>query len=316
MKKDSNNIIVFGFLFFSLLFFKGYSQENTWIGFIKDSTSSILDGTVQKFYYYQSTKKEMMPLVVSLHQWSADFTTYRHSLAPQTKEKNWNYIHPEFRGPNNHIKACGSRYVIEDIDDAIDWAIQYLNVDTTQIYVVGASGGGYAALCSFMKSRHTVKEYSVWVPITDLKRWYFESFARKPKYAKDIIRCTCRNSDEIDIDKMVKRSPLYWKTPVEKLNDSKLKIYTGIHDGYTGAVPIIHSISFFNKVVASLGGGKDDQVSCEEIKWMLTTQTSPMYINKKIGDRDIHYSKFYKNVSLTIFEGGHEILVNEVLPKE
>lgn len=290
------------------------SQEKPWEGFQKDSIVSSLDGSIQKFYYYKSSAKKEMPLIVSLHQWSSDYSTYNNSLASQAKEKNWNYIHPDFRGSNNHFKSCGSRYVLEDIDEAVDWAIKNLPVDTANIYVVGASGGGYTALCSFMKSRHRVKEYSVWVPITDLKRWYFESKSRNSKYANDIIHCTCENFNEINLDEAMKRSPLYWNTPVGKLSSCKLKIYAGINDGYTGAVPIIHSIAFFNKVVADIGGGKNDQVSCEETKWMLTTRTTPDIIYGKISDRDILYAKAYKNVSITIFEGGHEILVDHVLP--
>lgn len=293
-----------------------YSQEKSWNGFQKDSIVSSLDGVVQHFYYYSSTGVEKKPLVVSLHQWSSDYTSFKNSLAPQAKEKNWNYIHPDFRGPNNQPKACGSKYVIEDIDEAIDWAITHLPVDTSLIYVVGASGGGYAALCSFMKSRRKVKEYSIWVPITDLKRWYFESKSRNSKYAGDIVKCTCEDCTEINLEEAVKRSPLYGEVPVGKLNSSMLKIYAGIHDGYTGAVPIVHSIAFFNKIVASLGGKNEDQVSPEDQNQMLTTRTTPGKISRKIGDRDVLYSKMYKNVSLTIFEGGHEILVDEILNEE
>jgi hypothetical protein len=164
-----------------------------------------------------------------------------------------------------------------------------------------------------MKSRHKVKEYSVWVPISDLKRWYFESESRNSKYATDIIRCTCENCNEINLEMAVERSPLYWETPVDKLNDCKLKIYVGIHDGYTGSVPIIHSLLFYNKIVNDTGGSESSYVSCDEMTWMLTTRTSPRQTKEKIGDREIHYFKTFKNVSLTIFEGGHEILVDSVL---
>jgi len=205
-----------------------YSQEKPWHGFTKDYITSSLDSVKQYFYYYESIGDENKPLVVSLHQWSADYSIYRNSLAHETKAKNWNYIHPDFRGPNKHVKACGSEYVIADIDESIDWAIKNLPVDTTRIFIVGASGGGYAALCHFMKSRHKIKEYSVWVPISDLKRWYFESKSRNSKYATDIIRCTCEDCNEINLELAVERSPLYWETPVNKLDDCKLKIYAGI----------------------------------------------------------------------------------------
>ncbi len=312
------NIIRLAMLFFTLIngiLHNGYSQENVWYGFTKDSITSSLDGVKQFFYYHQSTGAENRPLIVSLHQWSADYSTYKNSLAHETKGKNWNFIRPDFRGPNNHFKACGSKYVIADIDEAIDWAVKNLPVDTNHIYIVGASGGGYAALCHFMKSRYKVKEYSVWVPISDLKRWYFESKSRNSKYATDIIQCTCEDCNEINLELAMERSPLYWKTPVNKLDDCKLKIYAGIHDGYTGSVPIIHSLLFYNKIVKDIGGSESNYVSCDEMTWMLTTRTSPSQTKGKISDREIRYFKTFKNVSLTIFEGGHEILVDSILEK-
>jgi hypothetical protein len=304
------------FLFFGLAWISTpcFSQKLEWEGFHKDSTISSLDGIVQRFYYYKSTESGRQPLVVFLHQWSWDYASFKNSLAPQTREKNWNFMHPDFRGPNNHRKACGSDYVIRDIDEAIDWAIQNLDIDTSRIYVVGASGGGHAALCSFMKSRHRVKEYSVWVPITDLKQWYFEIQTKNPKYAEDIIHCTCGDCQGVDLDEAVNRSPLFWKTLVEKLGSCKLKIYAGIHDGYTGAVPVSHSINFFNKVVSESGGEINDLISDMEMNFMVTKQKGPGEKYGRIGDRDIIYYKTFKNVSLTIFEGGHEILVDEVLP--
>lgn len=311
-----------GIIYFLVLILSYWTQDNTedevknyndWNKFSIDSIASSLDNEIQRFYYYKSLSKKMMPLVVSLHQWSSDYTNFKNSLAPQVKERGWNYIHPDFRGPNNHLKACGSDCVISDIDAAIDWAKKNLSVDTTQIYIVGSSGGGYAALCHFMKSDHKVKEYSVWVPISDLKRWYFESKYRNPKYSTDIIKCVGKRNNKIDIKEAVECSPLYWETPVNKLNGCKLKIYAGIHDEYTGSLPIVHSLSFYNKIVEDSGGTKSNQVSSDEMIWMLTTRSSPCKIKGTIGNRQIHCFKTFKNVSLTIFEGGHEMLADKVL---
>lgn len=291
------------------------SQNGKWVGFEKGSTISSLDNEIQCFYYYRSELPGKQPLVISLHQWSADYKEFKNSLAPEVKEKKWNYIHPDFRGANKHIKACGSDFVIADIDDVIDWALKNMQVDKNEIYIVGASGGGYAALCSFMKSKHDIKEYSVWVPITDLKRWYFESKSRKSRYAHDIIACTCNDCDSLNEEKAIERSPLYWKTPVEKLNKTKLNIYAGIHDGYAGSVPIIHSILFYNKIVLDLGGSEKDIITDDEIIWLLTTRTSYQSTNSKedyLGDRKVILKRNFKNVSFTLFEGAHEILTNSV----
>lgn len=311
MKLNQLLCLVFSFLLFGQQLF---SQESKWTEFNKDSIKSLLDKEVQYFYYYKSSQKDQ-PLVVSLHQWGADYKEYNNSMAPQTKLKNWNFIHPDFRGANKHIKACGSEYVINDIDETIDWAIKNMNVDTDRIYIVGASGGGYAALCSFMKSRHKIKEYSVWVPITDLGKWYFESKSRKSHYAKNIIDCTCNDCDSLDEKKAIIRSPLYWKTPLSKLRDTKINVYAGVNDGYVGAVPITHSINFYNKIVSDLGGMEINKISKDEIIWLLTARTSPpdFKYNRKIGGRKIIYFKSYKNISITIFDGGHEILVDDIL---
>lgn len=293
-----------------------FPKNAEWSGYILDSISSSMDVEMQHFYYYRSDLSKKQPLVISLHQWSANYAEYKNSLAPEIKARQWNYIHPDFRGANKHMKSCGSDFVVSDIDDIIDWAIMNLPVDTTQIYVVGASGGGYAALCSFMKSKHNVKEYSVWVPITDLKRWYFESKSRKNNYANDIIRCTCGDCEDMDELKAMARSPLYWDVPVDKLKSTKIKLYAGIHDGYTGSVPIIHSLLFYNKIVESLGGFDGDVISNEDIIWLLTTRTSRTEWKNGddafIGNRKIIFHKSYENVSLVLFEGAHEILTNIV----
>eukprot|EP01034_Spumella_vulgaris_P027206 gene27206-33895_t len=80
-------------------------------------------------------------------------------------------------------------YVIADIDEAIDWALKNMDVDKTNIYIVGYSGGGYATLAMYMKSRHSIKAFSAWASIADLTAWYAESLERKNKYVQEIIAC-------------------------------------------------------------------------------------------------------------------------------
>jgi len=300
-----------------ILLFSGNSsltaQDNEWNGFGTDSVVSPLDGYVNRFHYYRSRSAGNKPLIVSIHQWSADYRHSKNSMAEQARNEDWNFIFPDLRGPNNHPKACGSDYLIADIDQAIEWAVNHLPVDASAIYVVGASGGGYNALCHFMKSRYPVKEYSVWVPITDLDSWYHESVSRKSKYARDIENCICENCEGYKSEWAKARSPLYWETPVEKLKTTPLRIYAGIHDGYTGAVPITHSLRFFNKITGDMGIPDYVRVTPDEMIWMLTARTCPSFSRYKIGSRDVLYNKSIGNLSLTIFEGGHEILVDEVI---
>lgn len=280
----------------------------------KDSIQSALDGKVQVFYYGKTTQNAPQPLVVELHSWSNTADSQKEILATQAHAKGWNYIFPNFRGVNNHAKACCSEFVIADIDEAIDWALKNMNVDKKKIYVVGNSGGGYATMAMYMKSRHNIASFSAWSSISDLTAWYPQSVERKNRYGPEIIKCIGAG-EVFDAEKAKERSPLFWKTPVKKRKKSTLQIYAGIHDGYTGSVPISHSINFYNKLLTDTHEKDQSRyVSDEDASTMLKTQTFPTQNpTKTIENRVVLYQKSSKKITLTIFEGTHEILKNAAL---
>ena len=282
----------------------------------KDSIKSRLDGNIQQIYYFRSSEKNPQPLVVQLHSWSYPADSLKTALLDlEATSKNFNYIFPNFRGANNHIKACCSDYVISDIDEAIDWAVKNMKVDKAKIYIVGVSGGGYATLAMYMKSRHNIKAFSAWVPVSDLEKWYIESTERKNKYASEIIKCT-NETESFDIKKARERSPIYWTTPINKRKNSILQIFAGIHDGHEEywPIPISHSINFYNKLLRDNGiTDSSTYVPKKDLLQMLDYQTFATTTHMTIGDRPILYQKKTKLVMLTIFEGGHEMLSKEVL---
>ncbi len=266
------------------------------------------DGSLQKAYFYASADGRRQPLTVSLHTWSGDYTQ-NDPLVKQCLLNDWNYIHPDFRGPNWTAPACGSPLVLSDIDDAIQYAIDHGNVNPDEIHVIGVSGGGYATLMAFLNTRHKVKSFNAWAPISDLERWYYESAGRGNNYAKHILKCTSSENGKLDVKEARKRSPMYMEIPENAANRGKLYIYEGIHDGYTGSVPVTQSFIFYNRMVRALGGGKKDVVSKGDMLKMVTMQ---LYIPDQhegyIADRRIHYKRNFKNLQLLIFEGGHEML--------
>ncbi len=269
---------------------------------------------MQVFYYDKSTTSTPQPLVVELHSWSNTADSQKDMEAVQAHAKNWNYIFPNFRGVNNQPKACCSEFVLADIDEAIDWALKTMNVDRKQIYVVGNSGGGYATMAMYMKSRHDIASFSAWSSISDLSTWYGQSVERKNRYGPEIIKCTSAG-EVFDVQKAKARSPLYWETPIKKRKNSWLQIYAGIHDGYTGSVPISQSINFYNKLLTdSKEKDKSRYVSESDAAIMLQTQAFPAQAPANmIGNRAILYQKSSKNITLTIFEGTHEILKDVAL---
>jgi predicted peptidase len=292
-----------------------YSQTIQRPNFLKkDSIQSTLDKNTQVFYFDKSTSSKAKPLVVELHSWSNTADSQKDILAEQAHIKNWNYILPNFRGVNNHLKACCSEFVISDIDEAIDWALQHMNVDKKNIYIIGNSGGGYATMAMYMKSRHNIRAFSAWSSISDLATWHKESLERKNKYAAEIIQCTNANG-LLDDQKARERSPLFWETPIKKRKNSALQIYAGIHDGYTGSVPISQSIKFYNKLLIDTDETDDARyVSPDDASTMLKTQSFPLKKPiKKIDNRAILYQKSSKKITITIFEGTHEILKNVAL---
>jgi len=290
------------------------TQNKIWgAEFQKIEIPSSLDDSLQKAFFYKSTATSPQPLIVSLHTWSGDYSQ-QDPLAQQIVEKNWNYIHPDFRGPNNTYQACGSKWVIQDIEDAITFAIQEGNVDTTEIHIIGASGGGYATTLMYMQTQHPVKSFSAWVPITNLVDWYYESLGRKNKYADHIWQAT-QSDNALNIEEAKSRSSYFMETPVEKRKNSKLTIYAGIHDGYTGSVPITQSINFYNKLVEDIEPSNAEAIIPTEISLQLVTKRNNAGKKTKemLGDRSVIFQKNFRNVHLVLFEGGHEMLADVAL---
>ncbi|MEM6845877.1 MAG: prolyl oligopeptidase family serine peptidase [Bacteroidota bacterium] len=288
-----------------------YAQTD-WRGFSLDSVQSEIDEKWQPFYYWKAERPNR-PLVVVLHTWSGDYAQTNNSLAHQVKVKNWNYVHPNFRGSNNHPEACGSELVVTDIDQTIDWALENLPMNPDSVFVLGASGGGYATLVTYMKSRHRICGFHAYVPISDLAAWYEESLVRTPRYAQNILDCTSSEDSVLNVTEAKRRSPLYWHTPLEQRKDATLHLYAGVHDGYTGSVPITHSINFYNKVLRDAGVTDTTALVDDKTIIRLLTRQRGTNSGQFIGGRKVHLRRNWQNISLTIFEGGHEMLDNVAL---
>ena len=279
------------------------SNINKWDGFSRVQIRSNADGSLQPAYFVASRARILKPLVVSLHTWSGDYSQ-NDPLAGMTKGEGWNYIHPDFRGPNWTKDACLSNKAVSDIDDAIQYAINSGSVDIEKIFVVGVSGGGYATLGSYLKTSHNIKAFLSWAPISDLSAWFHQSRSRNAKFVQDILQCTS-DGTILNESEARQRSPMFWDLPVKP--KGRLEIFAGINDGYGGSVPISHSIQFFNRVVAHYGY-LESRIGEDDIVKLLTRGVKKENGSDKIGDREVLYAKNTTLVSITIFNGDHEIL--------
>jgi hypothetical protein len=89
----------------------------------------------------------------------------------------------------------------------------------------------------------------------------------------------------------------------------RLEIYAGINDGYTGSVPISHSIEFFNRTVDHYGY-PDSKVGQTDIVRLLTRGIERNDHPSTIGDREVLFRRDTRPVSLVIFDGAHEMLTD------
>ncbi len=274
---------------------------------------SSADSLVQKAWFYKTKTKISQPLIISLHTWRGDYNQ-EDPLTKEILQRDWNYIHPDFRGPNNNPAACGSSLVITDIEDAILFAVKNGNVDTNNVHIIGVSGGGYAAMLSYLKINYPVKSFSTWAGISNLNDWYWESKGRNLKYATDLEQVAI-NNNQMDWEELDNRSPMKLIVPSDKRKNAALHIFTGIHDGYTGSVPISHSVLFYNKIAKELFPDKKETIVADSLLISMLSKRINPYADTfhTLNGRKIHLQKQLPGLSLTIFEGGHEMLVPSAL---
>mgnify|MGYP000408557740 CR=1 FL=1 len=282
------------------------------------SIPSQLDGAIQKAYFYKTKSSAPKPLIVSLHTWTG-YYTQQDEIAGLCLEHDINYIHPDFRGGNFNKDACGSTLALGDIDDAILYAIRNANVDAHHVYLIGGSGGAHAALSVLMKSKQSIRKISVWASIADLTAWFEESQVLRNNYANNILACTESKDGILNEANARERSPFHTVMPIEKLSNTEIFIYHGIYDGIQGSVPITQSINFYNKLLSDLDVKDSSVYVSDSEKLLLLEHRKPLAHYGKIADRRICLHKSYRKISLIIFEGSHEILLehafNQLLEK-
>ena len=269
---------------------------------------SAADDTDQPALHYSPKDKEARPLLVGLHSWSSDYRQANTAYGLWVVKHGWHFIHPNFRGRNRTPQAMGSELAVQDILSAVAWARKQGNVDANRIYVIGASGGGYASLLMAGRAPELWAGVSAWVPISDLVKWHAETSKRKLRYAGEIeaaiggkpLPGTPEHADAL------KRSAITYMARARGVN---LDINAGITDGHNGSVPISHSLVAFNALAAP-----KTRLSAALIGEFVKTAKVPAALRKE-AEVDVSYGRksvLFRRKSgaarVTIFQGGHEII--------
>lgn len=264
------------------------------------------DNSQQKALVYFAKSKSPRPLVVVLHTWSQSYKEAYIYASPAVKY-DFHIIMPNFRGPNtrSNPESMGSDAAVADIVDAVKWMKTQANVDENRIYLIGGSGGGHMAL--LMAGRHPEiwAGVSAWCPISDIKAWC--QFHKGKGYGSHIIKNLKGDprTDEAAAKEAAKRSPV---TYLANAKNVTLDISTGIHDGYRGSVPVTETLYAFNKVVGAKNAIPAEHIFSLRNKRQAPAGT-PQFTDPGYGKRKIHYRKISGNTRVTIFEGGHDILI-------
>ncbi len=253
-----------------------------------------------------NTRQAAVPLVVSLHSWSADFEQRQPELEKLVAERGWFCLQPNFRGANDDPLACASPAAQQDILDAVRWTIEHRAIDANRIYLTGDSGGGHMTMMMSAKFPTQWRAASAWVGISDLSRWH--ATHRDDRYGA-MLRQVCGGApgDSPAVDEQYRlRSPI---TFLKNATSIPLDISSGIHDGHSGSVPTRHTLEAFNAIASAVG---TQVVSEDEIQQLsvdngrLKNPTPGDLLFDKSFSRQIYLRRWAGNARVSIFEGGHE----------
>lgn len=267
------------------------------------------DRSVQRARILPAKGQGARPLLVALHTWSYFCDTHFEHYEDVARRFDWHLIFPDFRGPNWTPDACGSDAVVSDLEDAVAFMKKNFAVDPDRVYLTGGSGGGHASLLMAGRRPDLFTAVSSWCPISDIALWHEQCKASGRDYFRHIEKACGGDpsGSPAALREARIRSPRTW-LPNASGASVAIDISTGIHDGHTGSVPIGHAIRAYNILAA-----EEDRISEEDIAFMERFEKIPDNLRAGQGDpaygnHTVYLRKQSKNVRLSIFEGGHDIL--------
>ena len=267
------------------------------------SVPSSADGSLQPSYVFVPPRPpagaSSYPVAVLLHTWSFDLEQRSAEVEAGAAARGWLLVQPNFRGRSDNPSACGSPLVQQDILDAVNWVRQRYAVDSSRIYLLGLSGGGYMTM--LMAARHPAiwAAGSAWVGISDLNEWYGAHTA--DNYGRMIRACLAGDPTVVDSSRAEarRRSPRTYLSP-------KLTVPLDMAAGrYDSVVSPAHTLRAFDAIAPRA-------ISEAEIAQLLAAGNGLIAPSPADTVADSTFARriFLRRVAgpfrVTIFEGGHE----------
>ncbi|MCP2042364.1 S9 family peptidase [Pontibacter sp. HSC-36F09] len=277
----------------------------------KVNIKSTVDGATQPALFYTSKTTGPRPLLVMLHSWSSEYLQVKSiPYALWSKEYDWAFIHPNYRGKFDNPDAMASDLAIQDIVDAVNYAKQHTEIDTNRIYILGSSGGAMTALVAAGRHPEIWAGVVAWVPVFDLVDWYaFSQNYPHRDYNRHVV-AACGGKPlpgTPAAEECKRRSP---STYIHQAKDVPIFLAHGTIDVL---VPPDHSIRAYN-ILAS----PSDTIAQQNIDYLLKEQTLPEELaktteeNKYFGpsDPEVVFVRQSDNVRLVLFVGQHDMAYN------
>lgn len=251
------------------------------------------------------------PLLVVLHSWSNEYR--QHIGIPYARwaqRHNWAMIAPNFNGANVTADATGSDEAVQDVVDAIDFAIERGGVDRERVFVVGFSGGGMMSL--LMAGRHPdrIAGAVAWVPVHDLVGWHRYNAGQAPRrdYANH-IETACGGdpgADRVARASCERRSPRSWLHAARR---ARVPVYIG-HGLADDLVRPSAALRAFNQLADPadrLGRGSVATVDGNALPASVTGSNGvPTYF--RAGDPDVLFAARSAAATVVLFEGEHDMV--------
>ncbi|MEM9468070.1 MAG: alpha/beta fold hydrolase [Actinomycetota bacterium] len=271
--------------------------------------ASTADGADQPVFWLPPSGDHDQPVLVILHSWSSGYTQHAGiPYAEWAQENGWAMIAPEFRGENDDADAVGSSLAVQDVADAIDFAVAQAGVDGDRVFVVGYSGGGMMALLAAGQHPDKVTAVSAWGPPHDLENFYDFSRWQGLGYWDDIRRACGGDPREEGAaqDECLTRSP---STYLDAVREHEIPVFIaqGINDPF---VMRNAAADVFNALA-----DPDDRLSDEDVDLLRRGRVpgetaDAVTIETHFEDRDPDpvFARTSGDALLVYFQAGHDMV--------